>query len=118
VNACYGSILTKITLFISPYKIFLNDSNGHVCYFLKCDYSNIWIIHVQSSINFPKSIWKFVFNVTDVIFNLEVLKGKFTKFVWIMPHVKLSKTYDFGTKKLKNKKKLQLIWTYENMVKF
>jgi hypothetical protein len=24
----------------------------------------------------------------------------------------------FGTKKLKNKQKLQLIWTYENMVKF
>jgi len=26
--------------------------------------------------------------------------------------------YDFGTKKLKNKQKLQFIWTYENMVKF
>jgi len=27
------------------------------------------------------------------------------------------KKYTFGTKKLKNKQKLQLIWTYENMVK-
>jgi hypothetical protein len=35
-----------------------------------------------------------------------------------MPHVKLSKKYDFGVKKLKNKQKLQLIRTYENMVKF
>jgi len=35
-----------------------------------------------------------------------------------MPHLKLSKNYAFGTKKLKNKQKLQLMWTYENMVKF
>jgi hypothetical protein len=35
-----------------------------------------------------------------------------------MTHLKHSKTYAFGTKKLKNKQKLQLIWTYENMVKF
>ncbi len=27
-------------------------------------------------------------------------------------------SYGFGTKKLKNKQKLQFIWTYENMVKF
>ncbi len=26
--------------------------------------------------------------------------------------------YVFGTKTLKNKQKLKLIWTYENMVKF
>ncbi len=26
--------------------------------------------------------------------------------------------YAFGTKNLKNKQKLQFIWTYENMVKF
>jgi hypothetical protein len=51
-------------------------------------------------------------------FNLEVLKGKCTKSIGLMPHLKLSKTYDFGTKKLKNKPKLQLMWTYENMVKF
>jgi hypothetical protein len=35
-----------------------------------------------------------------------------------MPHLKRSKTYAFGTKNLKEKQKLQLIWTYENMVKF
>jgi hypothetical protein len=28
------------------------------------------------------------------------------------------KKYAFGTQKLKNKQKLQLIWTYENVVKF
>jgi hypothetical protein len=39
-------------------------------------------------------------------FNLKVLKGKPTKSKGIMPHLKLSKTYVFGTKKLKNKQKL------------
>ncbi len=39
-------------------------------------------------------------------FNLEVLKRKPTKSVGIMPHLKLSKTYAFGTNKLKNKQKL------------
>jgi hypothetical protein len=34
-----------------------------------------------------------------------------------MLHVNLSKTYAFGTKKLKNKQKLQLIWIYENTQK-
>jgi hypothetical protein len=35
VNAWYnGSMVAKITLPINPYKIFLNDSNGHGCYFL------------------------------------------------------------------------------------
>jgi uncharacterized protein YlbG (UPF0298 family) len=54
-----------------------------------------------------------------LFFNLEVLKGKSTKFVWIIAHLKLSKTmYDFGTIFYKNKQKLQLIWTYENMIKF
>jgi hypothetical protein len=39
-------------------------------------------------------------------FNLEVLKGKLTKFKGILSYLKLSKTYAFGTKKLKNKQKL------------
>jgi hypothetical protein len=38
--------------------------------------------------------------------NLEVLKGKPTKFLGILPHLKLTKPYAFGTKKLTNKKKL------------
>jgi hypothetical protein len=42
VDASYGgSISVEITLPISPYKIFLNDSNGHGYYFLKYYYSNI-----------------------------------------------------------------------------
>jgi len=43
-------------------------SNGHGCYLKKCYYPNLWIIHVQSFTNLPKSMWKFVFNVMDVIF--------------------------------------------------
>jgi hypothetical protein len=36
VDASYGgSISTKITLPASPYKIFLNVSNEHGCYFKK-----------------------------------------------------------------------------------
>jgi hypothetical protein len=36
--------------------------------------------------------------------NLEILKGKLTKFSRILPHLTLKKTYVFGTKqKLKNK---------------
>jgi hypothetical protein len=52
--------------------------------------------------------------------NLEVLKGKPTKSKRIMTHVKLSKTYVFGTKKLKKKKKnctsyeLMKIWSNFN----
>jgi hypothetical protein len=37
---CNGSISTKITFPTSPYKIFLNDSNGHGCY-LKIYYYSI-----------------------------------------------------------------------------
>ncbi len=52
-------------------------------------------------------------------FNLEVLKEKPTKFIGIMPHLKVSKKYAFRTKLIEKKKqKLQLIWTYEDMVTF
>jgi hypothetical protein len=60
--------INKFTLPKNPYKIFLNDSNGHGCYFLKYYYFNIWIIHIQSSTNLFKSMWKLIFNVTNVIF--------------------------------------------------
>jgi hypothetical protein len=49
--------------------------------------------------------------------NLEVLKGKPTMSIWIMPHVKLSKNMILE-QKIEKQKNLQLIWTYENMVKF
>jgi hypothetical protein len=39
-------------------------------------------------------------------FNLEVLKGKPTKSIGIMSHLKLSKAYAFGIKRLKKKQKL------------
>ncbi len=67
------------TLPMSPYKIFLNDSNGHGCYFKKYEYSNMWIIHVQSSTNLPKCMWKLVFNVADVIFWFGSFKRKTLK---------------------------------------
>jgi len=52
----------------TPYKIFLNDSNGHDFYFLKYYYYNIWIIHVQSPTNLPKSMQELVFNGVDAFF--------------------------------------------------
>ncbi len=68
------SILVEITFLITPYKIFLNDSNGHGWYIFLIYYYNLWIIHVQSPTNLPKSMWKPVFNVVDVIFKFENLK--------------------------------------------
>jgi hypothetical protein len=47
-----------------------------------------------------------------------VLKNKIIKSKGIMSHLKLFKKMLLKQKKLKNKQKLQLIWTYENMVKF
>jgi hypothetical protein len=42
VNAWYnGSITIEITLLVSPYRILLNDSNGHNCYLKKYYYFNI-----------------------------------------------------------------------------
>ncbi len=42
VNVSYsGLILAKITFPASSYKIFLNDSNGHGCYFFKYYYFNL-----------------------------------------------------------------------------
>jgi hypothetical protein len=103
VDVIYGgSILAETTLFTSPYKIFLNDSNGHGCYFKKCYYFNIWIIHVQSPTNLPKSMWKLVLNVIDVILKkLEALKGKPTKSIKIMPHLKFSKNMLLGQRNWK-----------------
>jgi hypothetical protein len=67
-------------------------------------------MHVQSITNIPKSMWKLVFNVANVIFYLKILKGKPTKSKWIVTYVKFSKKF-FWDKKLKTKQKLQLIWT-------
>jgi hypothetical protein len=89
------SISIEIAFLISPNTIFLNDSNELGCYFFFFNYYNLWIIHVQSLANLPKSVWKLVFNVADVNFSLQVLKIKPTKSRWIMTHVKLSKTYVF-----------------------
>jgi len=42
VNARYsGSKVAENTLLMNPYKIILNDSNGHGCYFEKYQYSNM-----------------------------------------------------------------------------
>jgi hypothetical protein len=39
-----------------------------------------------------------------LFFNLEVIKGKPTKSIWLMTNLKLSKTYAFGTKNEKQTK--------------
>jgi hypothetical protein len=59
-------------------------------------------------------MWKLVFNVADVIFLIGSPKNKIYK----VQKNKTFKKYAFGLKQLKNKQKLQFIWTYENMVKF
>jgi hypothetical protein len=60
-------------------------------------------------------MWKLVFNEIDVIFNF---KRETHKVHMNNAPCKAFKKYAFGTKNLKNKQKLQLIWTYENKVKF
>jgi len=63
-------------------------------------------------------MWKFVYNVINVIFKFGSPKRKTHKIQRNNAPFKTFKKYAFGTNKLKNKEKLQLIWTYENMVKF
>ncbi len=75
---------------------------GHGCYFKKYYYSNIWKIHVQSPTNLPKSIWKLIFDVDDIIFKIGSLK-KTHKIQMNNVPSKTFKKYAFGTKKLKNK---------------
>ncbi len=87
------SIFAKIVLFISQYKFFKNDSNGHGFYFKFFYYSNIWIIHVQWPTNLPKSMWKLAFNVVDVIFEFGNFKSKTHKVIRTITHLRLSKTY-------------------------
>jgi len=58
-------------------------------------------------------MWKFVFNVINV--NLEVLKRKPTKSIWIMAHLKLSKTYFLGNKETEKQTKIAThmnLWKY------
>ncbi len=106
-----GSKVVENTFPMSPYKILLNDSNGHGCYFKKYELSNMWIIHIQSPTNLPKCMWKLVFNVVDVIFWFGSLKRKTHK---VQRNNAPSKTF----KNILLGQKLQLIRTYENMVKF
>ncbi len=79
---------------------------------------NLWIVHVQSPITFPNLCEKLVFNVVCVIFKFESPKKKTHKIQKSNAPSKTFKKDTFGTKRLKNKQKLQLIWTYENKVKF
>ncbi len=104
-----ASILVEITFPISPYEIFKNESNGHGFSYLKIYYFNLSIIHVQSLTNLSKFMWKLIFNVIDVIFQLGNLKRKAHKVLKNNAPSKTFKKYVFGTKKLKDKQKLQLI---------
>jgi hypothetical protein len=54
-------------------------------------------------------MWKLIFNVIDVIFQLGNLKRKAHKVLKNNAPSKTFKKYVFGTKKLKDKQKLQLI---------
>jgi hypothetical protein len=84
------------------------------CYFKKYYYSNLWIIHVQSPINLSKFVWKLVFNVVDhVFFKFGSLKRKTHKVHRNNAPSKTFKKYVFGIMFLKNKQKLQLIWTIQ-----
>jgi hypothetical protein len=61
-------------------------------------------------------MWKVVFNVNGVIFKFESPKRKTHEIHKNNAPSKIFKKYDFGSKYLKNKQKLQFIWTYENQI--
>jgi hypothetical protein len=63
-------------------------------------------------------MWKLVFNVSNVIFQFGSPKRKTHKVHKNNAPSKTFEKYAFGTIFLKKKKNLQLMWTYENMVKF
>jgi hypothetical protein len=62
-------------------------------------------------------MWKLVFNVANVIFELGIPKKETHK---VHRNNAPSKTFKkcFWEKEIEKQKKLQLTWTYENMVKF
>jgi hypothetical protein len=63
-------------------------------------------------------MWKLVFNVFNVILKILNFKKKTHKIHMNNGPCKAFKKYAFGTIFFKKNKKLQLIWTYENMIKF
>ncbi len=75
-------------------------------------------MYIQSPTKLPKSMWELIFNVADVIFKFGSPKKETHKVFKNNASSKTFKKYAFGTKKLKNKQKLNFICTYENMVKF
>ncbi len=62
-------------------------------------------------------MWKLVFNLADVIFKFESPKRKTHLVQKNNSPSNFVLKYTFVIEKFK-KKKLQFIWTYENMVKF
>jgi hypothetical protein len=69
----------KNTLCTSSYKIFKMIQMKSVVSFKSATILIFWIIHVQSLTNFPKSMWKLIFNVVDVILKFESHKRKTQK---------------------------------------
>jgi len=73
------------------------------------------LYHVNSRILKCKMKNVITMHVVDVIFKLGSFKRKSHKVHMNNGPSKVLKKYAFGTKNLKNKQKLQLIWTYKNM---
>jgi len=72
--------------------------------------------HVQTLLNLCENLY--LMQLMSFL-NLKVLKGKTRAMSKrITPHLKFSIFFFLKQKNLKNKQKLQLIWTYENVVKF
>jgi hypothetical protein len=77
-------------------------------------------MHVRSSTNLSKSMWKLVFNVASLsFFDLEILKRKPTKSQRIMPRLKLSKNMLLGQGNWKKNKKIAThmnLWKYDQIL--
>jgi hypothetical protein len=76
-------------------------------------YSNLWIIYVQWPTNLPKSMWNFIFNVTNVIFQFGSPKRNVHKVHMNNALCKNFKCIYFWNKEIEKQTKNV---TYENMV--
>ncbi len=101
-SGSFSTFLHSLQVHTRFFKVIQMDM---VVTFLKKINYNIWIIHVQSLINLPKSMWKFVFNVIDVILKFGSPGRKTHKVYKNNSPSKAFKKLLLGQKKKKKKKK-------------
>jgi hypothetical protein len=109
--AHFGQFLHPLQVHTKFFKMIQMD----MVVIFKYYYSNIWIIHIQSLTNLPKSLWKIVFNVANVIFNFGNHKRKTPKVHKNNAPSKIFKKKCFCDKKIEKQTKIAThmdLWKY------